>query len=275
MTMYNYEHCTEYEKMLLSSTPYYFLTKEEQANFHFMMHMRCSLRSPDFMESFEKKLHRKKFEKVKSEFPRFDEIDPASTFIKFKEYDLSDMSAEQFQAMINDPHQTPIVAKELIKDTKAVKEWTHEYLVNNFHEVEITASNEASGGNDIKKLSLSEIVKSQLDTKAKKSYYINNSSELFNKYPNLIDEVGANIILDLFKGHSVSSFNQMFVGNLNTWGTNWHMGNDISCAMMITGKKKWYFLEPRLAYVLKPMLDGANGMLTKTDGREQIDDARA
>jgi hypothetical protein len=84
--------------------------------------------------------------------------------------------------------------------------------------------------------------------------------------------MGADRVLDLFKGHSVNSFNQLFVGNLRTWGTDWHLGNAISCAIMITGVKRWFFLDPRLTYVLKPYFNGSNGLGTQTEIRRTLNE---
>lgn len=219
------------------------------------------------MSAFENEMLGRIFQFVKENVADLDDIDLADTLIPIKTYQANEISRENFQKKINDRHHTPFVVKGLISDTPSVKDWSHEYLMENFREVLITVSNESSGGDEVKKMSLSDIVRSQLDSKHKNSFYINNSAEIFNSYPDLISDVGADKVLELFDGHSINSFCQMFVGNLRTWGTNWHMGNDISCALMVSGSKRWYFIDPRLAYILKPMLDGANGMLTNTDVR--------
>jgi hypothetical protein len=268
--MYNYQHCDDKQKKILDRTPYFFLTKEEQVNFHFMMHMRLNLKSPDFMASFERKLLKSKYQQLRDNCADFDEGDYKNTFIPLKTYDFKTMDRTEFQTMINDENSTPIVAKGFLNDTLAVKEWTHEYLMENHKEVEIVAFNYNQDSTDFKKLRLAEILGYQLDEESRESYYINNSAEIFNDYPEMIDDMGADKVLDLFEGHSVNSFSQIFVGNLKTWGTNWHLGNDISCALMINGMKRWYFMDPRLAYILKPALNGPNGMITHVDVRHDL-----
>lgn len=268
--MYNYDHCTEAQKKILNRTPHFFLSKEEQANFHFMMHMRLNLRSPDFMACFETELLETKFAQLQHHCPDVEADDYQHSFIPLKEYDLSDMDRATFQSLINDENNTPIMAKGLIKDSEAVKEWTHQSLMENQKDVEIIAFDYGVDGSDFKKLPLGEIIRAQLDKKNASNFYINNSAEIFNDYPELVDKMGADKVLNLFDGHSINSFSQMFIGNLKTWGTNWHLGNDISCALMINGKKRWYFMDPRLTYILKPMLNGANGMTTKLDVRYDL-----
>jgi hypothetical protein len=121
------------------------------------------------------------------------------------------------------------------------------------------------------KLKIRDILRSQLDEQTERSYYINNSAELFAFYPHLADDMGSDRIADIFKGHSINSFNQLFVGSLKTWGTDWHLGNATSCAIMIGGVKRWFFLDPRLTYVLRPFFNGSNGMGTQSQIRKTLD----
>lgn len=272
--MYDYDHCSDDQKRIFDSVEYFYLTEEEQVNFHFMMHMRHKLKSPDFMASFENNLLASKFGRFKSECPYFDQIDYTQSFIRMKDYDLSDMDRDTFQRMLNDAHNPPIIAKGLIKDSKAVQTWTHQYLMEHYQDVEIMAmsgNGQSHYRPDYKKLKLRDIIESQLNPKAERSYYINNSAEIFKDHPRLVEEIGADKVLDLLKGHSLNSFSQVFIGNLRTWGTTWHQGNDLSCALMINGVKRWFFMDPRLNYILKPVLDGSNGMGTLTDVRYSLE----
>ncbi len=273
--MNNYSHLDDDQKRILDSKKYLYLTKEEQVNFHFMMQTRLRIKSPDFMESFENELLKTKFEHFKSQCPDFESIDYTKSFIKLEKFDFSDMNREKFQRLINDPKNPPIVVKGMLNDTVSAQKWSHEYLRDHYKDVEIVAieysDSDPRSEKQFKRLQLSDIINSQLDQRAKKSYYVNNSAEIFNDYPYLIDEIGADKVLDLFKGHSVNSFSQLFIGNLKTWGTNWHQGNDLSCALMINGVKRWIFLDPKLIYILKPILNGPNGMGTKFDVRFDLD----
>lgn len=268
--MEKYDIQSETQRKAFDLMPHFFLDQEEQANFHFMMHMRLLLNAPEFMATFERDLFEKKLADLQAKCPDLANMDCADTFIKMKSYDLSNMDRNTFQCMINDASNPPIIAKGYLNDTKAVQQWTHEYLIEHYKDTEIIAVGYDEKETSLKKLKLEKILRSQLDKDSKVSYYINNSAEIFNDYPDLIDEVGAEKILDLFHGHSANSFSQLFVGNLRTWGTNWHQGNDISCALMISGVKRWYFVDPRLGYILRPFFDGANGMSAKMDARLDI-----
>src|ERR1700704_4511852 len=107
--MFNPLHCDDDQQRILDSTQYFLLSPEEQVNFHFMMHSRHKLKSPDFMASYESSLHRKKLEQLQAHCPDLSSTDHSKTFMKMKEYDLSNASPAEFQKLINDPENLPIV----------------------------------------------------------------------------------------------------------------------------------------------------------------------
>jgi hypothetical protein len=201
----------------------------------------------------------------------FEEIHQHS-FVPLPEFDGSDWTSTSFQNFLCQDSTLPVVAKGLIDDSSSVNHWDHQYLIDHFGDVEIVAMDYNQKNSDIfARMPLKEILESQLDQKNKQKFYINNSAEIFKDYPEIINEVGAQKILELFSGQCVNTFSQIFVGNQNTWGTNWHQGNDISCALMINGIKRWYFLDPRLTYILTPLMNGPNGMVSPIDARFDIE----
>src|SRR5262245_61079872 len=272
--MFNSVQCDDEQKRIMDRTRHLLLSAEEQVNFHFMMHLRHKLKSADVMAPYESSLHRKKFEHLQTQFPGLSSTDLEKTFIPLNVYDLSSVSPAKFQEMLNDPMNPPIVARGLIKNSIAVRNWTHDFLMKSYGEVKIVAweygTARAASKQHFEKLRLADILRSQLDDKTPTSYYVNNSAEIFADYPHLADEMGSDTVLNLFKGHSINSFNQLFVGSLKTWGTDWHLGNAISCALMITGVKRWFFMDPRLTYALKPFFNGSNGMGTQTQIRKNL-----
>lgn len=137
--MEKYDIQSETQRKVFEMMPSFFLDQEEQANFHFMMHMRLVLKSPDFMESFERDLFEKKLADLQAAYPDLAATDCADTFIKMKSYDFSDMDRTTFQKMINDASNPPIIAKGFLNDTKAVQEWTHDYLIEHYKDTEIIA----------------------------------------------------------------------------------------------------------------------------------------
>lgn len=275
--LYSNLDCTPGQRRLLDASRHLFLGPEDQVNFHFMSHLRNVLRASDFMESFEDELLERKF----AQFQRledFDELDYRESFIELPKFDAAEMTRERFQALLNDERSLPIVIKGLTSDTPAATAWNHEYLGNSFGAVRINSlefkadgSYQARTNDASENLTLSEIVRGQIEGRMDGSYYINNSAQIFNEFPELIDEIGGDRVLELFRGHSVNTFSQLFVGNMRTWGTNWHQGNDISCAVMINGCKRWFFIDPRLVYILRPYLNGPNGMMTKGEVRHSLD----
>lgn len=269
--------CNEAQRKLIAASESLLLDKEEQVNFHFMIHLRNILKSADFMEAFETKLLESKLAQLRSRSD-FGELDYTQSFIPLPKYHPDELTPAQFQAMLNDPTVPPIVIRSLVSDAPAVKTWTHDYLMKSYGDVKIMAlrfeedgSYQAVGTGDSAAMSLADIIRAQLSGKANNSYYVNNSAQIFNDYPQLLDEIGGQRVLDLFQRHSVSTFSQLFVGNVRTWGTNWHQGNDLSVALMINGVKRWYFLDPRLVHILRPYLNGPNGMMTKGEVRHSLD----
>jgi hypothetical protein len=268
--------CDDDQQRILETIPYFLLSPEEQVNFHFMMHLRHKLKSPDFMATYESSLHEQKLRELEQQCPDLRSRDHAKSFIELNKYDLTNVTRTEFQKLVNDPKSPPIVAKGLIKNSIAVRTWTHDGLMKRYGDVRIVAweygTATSAAKQHFEKLRLEDVLRSQVDESTTTSYYVNNSAEIFADYPHLVDEMGSEKILELFKGHSISSFNQLFIGSLKTWGTDWHLGNAISCAMMINGVKRWYFMDPRLTYVLKPFFNGSNGLGTQTEIRRELSD---
>lgn len=276
--LYSNLTCNPEQQRLIDASRHLFLGVEDQVNFHFMSHLRNVLRAPDFMEPFESALLERKFAELQRQCEDFDAIDYNDSFIELPKFEASGMTRERFQSLLNDERSLPVVIKGLTAGTPAASQWNHDYLANAYGDVRINSlefrtdgSYQAKSTDAEKNLTLSEIVRGQLQGSAKDSFYINNSAQIFNEFPQLVDEIGGDRVLDLFEGHAVNTFSQLFVGNTRTWGTNWHQGNDLSCAVMINGRKRWYFIDPRLVYILRPYLNGPNGMMTKGEVRYSLD----
>lgn len=276
--LYSNLTCNAEQQRLIDASRHLFLGVEDQVNFHFMSHLRNVLRAPDFMEPFESALLERKFAELQRQCEGFDAIDYNDSFIELPKFEASGMTRERFQSLLNDERSLPVVIKGLTAGTPAASQWNHDYLANAYGDVRINSlefridgSYQAKSTDAEKNLTLSEIVRGQLQGNAKDSFYINNSAQIFNEFPQLVDEIGGDRVLDLFEGHAVNTFSQLFVGNTRTWGTNWHQGNDLSCAVMINGRKRWYFIDPRLVYILRPYLNGPNGMMTKGEVRYSLD----
>ena len=268
--------CDEEGRKILEASRHLFLDARDQVDFHFMIHQRNALKTPDFMAKFEEDLLARKYAQLQ-ETADFASLDPHRSFIPLRKYAPDELDPASFQKLLNDPRSPPVVIRGLTADSVAVRNWTHEYLMGSFGDVSVVALEFDKNGSyqaaeqDGDNLTLREIIRAQLGSGGKNSYYVNNSAQIFNEFPELIDDIGGAKVLDLFQGHSVNTFSQLFVGNVKTWGTNWHQGNDLSCALMINGVKRWYFMDPRLVYVLRPYLNGPNGMMTKGEVRHSID----
>lgn len=276
--LYTNLKCSESQQRLIEASKLLFLNVEEQVNFHFLSHLRNVLKAPDFMETYETELLQRKFADFQRACPDFESLDWRDSFIDLPAFDAADMTPERFQALLNDGRTLPVLVKGLVSDTPAVATWSHDYLAQSFGDVKINSlefhddgSYQARANDAEQNLTLREIVQGQLSGQAKDSFYVNNSAQIFNEFPALVEEIGGDRVLELFKGHAVNTFSQLFVGNTRTWGTNWHQGNDLSCAVMINGRKRWFFCDPRLVWIMRPYLNGPNGMMTKGEVRYSID----
>jgi hypothetical protein len=267
-----FEHDKD-QQLILENAKHLFLDDAELIEHYSHLNMRHQLSSTNYGLDSEREFLKIKFEKFKKECSAFDKLDYKKSYIKIKAYKPEEISDEKIKELLCDPSAPPIVIKGLMKDTKAVKVWNHEYLLKNYGDVELYgmdySKNQATEsnigfGDAAKKITAKYVLENQLNPKSRETFYINNSVDFFNAYPELLDDVGTNLLNEKIKDLVMPLFPQMFIGNLKTWGTDWHLNNDVSATVAISGVKRWFFLDPLHAYTLQiiPPPHSPNAMLS-------------
>lgn len=260
------------QKLILENAKHLFLDEAEMMQHFSLVHTRHQLKTTNFGIAEEKEFIKRKFEKFKNECIAFDKIDYRKTNIKIKAYEPEEISDQRINELLCDPSSPPIIIKGLMKDTEAVKKWDHQYFIDNYGDVEIYGMDYSSSaatekfGEATKKRISKYILENHLNPRAKETFYINNSVDFFNAYPELLDDVNTEKLNSKVKDLVIPLFPQMFIGNLKTWGTDWHLNNDLSATIVVKGVKRWFFMDPLHAYSLNlmPAPHSPNAMLSSS-----------
>jgi len=248
------------QRMHVENSKYLFLDESETFEHYTYLQLRYQLNSTNYALDAEKKFLKRKFNKFKSECKDFDKLNYKNSYVKIKAYKPDEISAEKLNQLLCDPSSPPIIIKGLMKDTEAVKKWDHQYLIDNFGDIEIFgmdySKNEATEknigfGSAAKKRTAKYILENQLNPKSDSTFYINNCVDFFHAHPELLKEVGFQKLNKQLQDLVIPLFPQLFIGNLKTWGTEWHFNNDVSATASIVGTKRWFFLDPKHAYALQ------------------------
>lgn len=261
------------QKLILENAEHLFLDDQEMMQHYSLVQMRHQLQSTNFALTDEKEFIKTKFEKFKKESKDFDKLNYNKSYIKIKAYQPDEISDERIVELLCDPCSPPIIIKGLMKDTKAVRDWGHQYFIDNYGDVELYGMDYSSSaateknigfGDAAKKRTAKYILENHLDPRAKETFYINNSVDFFNAYPELLDDVNTHKLNTKVKDLVIPLFPQMFIGNLKTWGTDWHLNNDLSATIVIKGVKRWFFMDPMHAYSLEilPTPHSPNAMIS-------------
>ena len=269
--------CDADQKHILENAKHLYLNDAEMMEHFMYLHLRHQLKSSDYGLDAENDFLKRKFEKFKNDCNDFDKMDCQKSYIKLKAFKPEEINKEKLNKLLCDPSSPPVVIKGFMSDTKAVKTWSHSYLIENFGDVELVAMDYSKQQHEVteknigftggaKKLTAKYILENQLDPKSKDTFYINNSVEFFNTHPELLNEVEAHKLNNIIEDLANPLFPQLFIGNIKTWGTDWHINNDVSATFGINGTKRWFFLDPMHAYALKviPTPHTPAGMFTES-----------
>lgn len=261
------------QQRILENAKHLYLDDAEMVEHYSYIQMRHQLTSTNYALDAEKEFFKRKFEKFKKEATDFDKIDYRKSNIKIKAYTPDEVSKEKLTELLCDPGAPPIVIKGLMNDTKAAKSWNHEYLIENYGDVELFGMDYSKADNSdknigfgqgAKKLTAKYVLENQLDPKSKETFYINNSVDFFHAHPELLEDVGVSKLNNMLDDLVKPLYPQLFIGNFKTWGTEWHFNNDVSATFGISGKKRWFFLDPLHAYSIQiiPTAHTPGGMLS-------------
>ena len=261
------------QQRILENAKHLFLDDKEIIEHYSYIHMRHQLSSTNYGIHSEHDFFKRKFERFKKDADDFSKIDYKKSYIKIKGYEPHEINKEKLNDLLCDPTAPPIVIKGLMKDTKATELWSHEYLLENYGDVELYGMDYSSNDNSEKNIGFGDgakkatarfVLANQLDPKSDQTLYINNSVDFFNQYPELLEDVEVGRLNSMVDELVKPLFPQLFIGNFKTWGTEWHYNNDVSATFGVSGKKRWFFMDPLHSYSIQviPTAHSPGGMLS-------------
>jgi hypothetical protein len=190
---------------------------------------------------------------------------PFTHFIKpdhIPSIDISELTKDKFIKLSNN-FTTPIVIKNFLKDSKAIKDWDLDFFAKNYGSTELPIIENA----DIR------AHKNYIQTKTTEKYnyitisqfvdsikkggkrYANNVSRIFGLHPELLDYLDLEKI-KYYTGEDIKNevhITNLFIGGKGT-GTSLHCSITGNFFYNIKGQKLWYLIDPKYSRYLKPLL---------------------
>jgi hypothetical protein len=163
-------------------------------------------------------------------------------------HDVSESIFKEWRFKVN----MPLVIKGLVKDSNACKNWSKDWLAENFGLQMVQCIPPASSTEDRTKAKLKEISLKDFFTNDKyENYYINNHHSVFNTndfYKNCsgkkVEEVrGSKCLID-----------QWFISRSKQTGSALHCANGDNLFLNIKGRKEWHFIHPSYSAILSPLM---------------------
>ncbi len=167
---------------------------------------------------------------------------------------------EMFQFMTNGKKH-PLVIRKFIKDTKAVKEWCPDYFTKYSDVTLLTLkrSNQFKNQNaytdftkklDCDYLTLGDSIKNMRAGVG--SYYVNNVTEIFQKCPELVQDLELQKIQGIDNAINPETWLKinMFMGGPGT-GSSLHCAVGGNFFFNVHGRKRWILIHPKYSKYLK------------------------
>ena len=162
-------------------------------------------------------------------------------------YESKDLSIDSLKRMYTEDIR-PVVLRGYAKEYDCVRLWSPEYFKKNYGQFKIFYTSTEKIVNDDGKL-LSDFI-DDVVSGSKNRAYIENSSDIFNTFPELHDQLGldnvAQYLGDYASYHKIA---QLFFGGVGT-GAVYHCANELNCFLNIYGKKKWFFVHPKYSIAM-------------------------
>jgi len=136
----------------------------------------------------------------------------------------------------------PIVVRGFASEHDCVKLWTPALFKREYGDFQVWYSSTEQLVNS--GLSLSECIDNTLSGQMNRAY-IENLSDIFNRYPELYHQVGIEHLEDtLGDTAGFHKIVQLFIGGPGT-GAAYHCANELNCFLNIYGRKKWTLVHPK------------------------------
>jgi hypothetical protein len=200
-----------------------------------------------------------------------DEIDTYYNNSPYTEYteptnvpsiDVKNLTIEKFIKLTNN-FTTPLVVKNFLKDSVAVKKWDLDFFANKYGDTKLPVIENADINEHknyinsktpekYKYITMKEFTDS---IKQGKKVYINNVSRIFGEHPELLNDLDLGKIKK-YTGEDIKDevhITNLFFGGKGT-GTSLHCSITGNFFYNIKGKKLWYLIDPKYTKYLRPIL---------------------
>lgn len=167
--------------------------------------------------------------------------------------DAKDLTDEKFIKLSNN-YRDPVLIKNFMKDTNAVKKWDLDYLSDIIGDFKINTV-KYTDKIELENMSFTDFAK-RIDND---EIYINNNHTILGKFPQLFDDIKPKfeLLLETLKSCNLYSVHiaNLFIGSNNDKkkcaGSSMHCGGSGNFFCMLQGKKHWTLIHPKYSCLLK------------------------
>ena len=176
--------------------------------------------------------------------------------------DVSELTKDKFIELTNN-FTTPLVVKNFLKNSQAVKQWSLDFFANKYGDVKLPVLQNADINSHQTYLDSTSpekykyvTMKAFIDSLKKgEKMYINNISRIFGHHPELLDYLELEKLKE-YTGENIKDevhTTNLFFGGKGT-GTSLHCSITSNFFYNIKGQKLWYLIDPKYTKYLKPLV---------------------
>ena len=148
----------------------------------------------------------------------------------------------------------PVVFEGLLEDSKIVREWSFDFLRQNFADAEVHMNHASDGEILSSKTSLANMIDTYRENPVTS---IASSADFFGDNRDLFDYVDIDELQEL-AGLDFLRIEVFLGGN----GSNYHCAMGGNLFIQVNGEKKWSFVPPRYTHCMYPNFGDYDGQLT-------------
>lgn len=228
------------------------LQPHEEVEYAFIKTIQNKLNDATALQEQERQLQQRLLQRFKDQHRNYNPQDLTLTFPRFQPDELT---PEQFQERVTSDVFTPFIISGFLNDTKAVQQWSLDYLTTHCPDVNvsysITDADERSSGIifDTIKNTLA-VMKAQPEGSFA---YIHNTSQLFKEHPELLDDLQLDRLRQLYAPLAKCIVTHLFLSNSPSH-IPIHAANEVNSFLMINGRKQWTLIDPRYSCAMNGVL---------------------
>lgn len=227
------------------------LDPEDEIQYAFVKTLQNKLMQTDYMRDFEDYLYQKMLDRFNS---RVKEFSPNDFLFPIKTYSDDEMNPDRFKEIICQSEVPPFIVKGYLSDVPAIKKWRFEFFRDQYSNADVAYGWRDQEGNEKDGMyGTMRDVCHQIECPKDKTIYINNTSQIFKEYPDLLVDLDVERLKALYHPNAVCAILQLFMGGPKT-GVGLHCANEFNSFLMINGKKRWTFIPPQYSYALRGVI---------------------